>query len=294
MKNVLITGANGQLGTELGKILPAAVLATHDDLDITNKKAVDDFVHKYGIETIVNCVAYTAVDDAENNKDTAFKINMIGAQNLAQTPCKLIQISTDYVFDGNLLYGAYRTSDMPNPLSVYGRSKSWGEIAVLRNSTNRIIIRTSWLHSPYGKNFVKTMRNLGQKLPEVSVVDDQRGLPTYAEDLAVAIVEIIPQMRPENNGIYHFSNIGTSSENPYEGITWYDFAAEIMKRSNIDCVVKPTTTAAYSAKMAEQNRTYASHPKNSTLDCSKIQKTFGIKIPTWKSGLKRCMDEMQR
>lgn len=296
MKNVLITGADGQLGTTLGKILPAAVLTAHADLDITNKRAVDDFIYKYHIDTIVNCAAYTDVDGAEKpeNKDKAFEINALGAQNLAQTPCKMIHISTDYVFDGNLSAGAYTTSDMPNPLSVYGKTKSWGEIAVLGNSSNRIIIRTSWLYSPYGKNFVKTMRNLGEKLPEISVVNDQYGLPTYAEDLAVAIVQIIPQMKPETSGIYHFSNVNPLPETPYQGISWYDFATEIMKQSNKDCVVKPTTTAEYSAKMAAQNRTYAPRPKNSTLNSSKIQQKFGIQIPTWRIGLKRCLDEMQR
>ena len=300
MKSVLITGANGQLGTTLRNLLRAAIptsktgLNDTEILDITDKRAVDDFVRKYNIETIVNCAAYTDVDGAENDKDTAFKINALGAQNLAQTPCKMIHVSTDYVFDGNLSSGAYTSSDMPNPLSVYGKTKSWGEIAVLGNSTNRIIVRTSWLYSPYGKNFVKTMRNLGEKLPEISVVNDQYGLPTYAEDLAVAIVQIIPQMKPENNGIYHFSNVNPLHETPYQGISWYDFATEIMKQSNKDCVVKPTTTAEYSAKMAAQNRTYAPRPKNSTLNSSKIQQKFDIQIPTWRSGLKRCLDEMQR
>jgi len=296
MKSVLITGADGQLGTTLGKILPAAVLTAHADLDITNKRAVDDFIYKYHIDTIVNCAAYTDVDGAEKpeNKDKAFEINALGAENLAKTPCKLIHISTDYVFDGQSSHGAYTTSNMPNPLSVYGKSKNWGEIAILGASNNCVIIRTSWLYSPYGKNFVKTMRNLGEKLPEISVVNDQYGLPTYAEDLAVAIVQIIPQMKPENNGIYHFSNINPLAETPYQGISWYDFATEIMKQSNINCVVKPTTTAEYSAKMAAQNRTYAPRPKNSTLNSSKIQQKFGIQIPTWRIGLKRCLDEMQR
>jgi dTDP-4-dehydrorhamnose reductase len=286
MKNVLITGANGQLGTELGKIMPAAVLATHSDLDITNKRAVDDFVRKNNIKTIVNCAAYTAVDAAEDDAETAYKINALAPGYLAQTGCQIIHVSTDYVFDGNLLVGAYQTTDTPRPISVYGKSKWNGELAVLNKSKNRIIIRTSWLYSPYGKNFVKTMRKLGATRDEISVVSDQYGLPTYAKDLAVAIVQIIPQMTPEKNGIYHYSNLDTLTGTLFKGISWYDFAVEIMKQSNLNCAVKPISTAEYPTR--------AVRPKYSVLDTTTIEQTFGIKIPTWRDALKRCLGEMQR
>ena len=286
MKNVLITGANGQLGMELGKIMPAAVLAGHNDLDIVNKQNVNDFVRKNHIEVIVNCAAYTAVDAAETDCANAYKTNVIGAKNLAQTGCKLIQISTDYVFDGKLSFGGYSPSDMPHALSVYGTTKQQSEIAALDKSENNIVIRTSWLFSPYGKNFVKTMQKFGATRPEISVVNDQYGLPTYAADLAAAIVQIIPQMTHENMGIYHYSNVDMPGGTPVQGISWYDFAVEIMRQSNLNCAVKPITTAEYP--------TAAMRPKYSVLDTTKIQDTFGIKIPTWRDGLKRCIGEMQR
>ena len=283
MKNVLITGANGQLGTEIGKIMPAAISAAHNDLDITNARMVKEFVKRNNIKTIVNCAAYTAVDAAEDDKENAFKINAIGPKNLADTGCNLIQISTDYVFDGNLKYNAYTESDFLRPLSVYGKTKALGERAVMRYSANYVIIRTSWLYSPYGKNFMKTMRKMGATKQEISVVNDQYGIPTYAADLAVAIVQIIPQMSLDNVGVYHYSN---ACDNQNSGITWYDFAVEIMKQSRFDCVVKPITTAQYPTR--------AVRPKHSVLDITKIQQTFGIKIPKWQDGLKRCIGELQR
>lgn len=286
MRNVLITGANGQLGTEIGKILPHAVLTTHSDLDITNEAAVHNFVNKNKINTIVNCAAYTAVDAAEDDSDAAFMVNMIGPRNLARTGCKIIQISTDYVFNGELVAGSYQTSDEPKPISVYGLSKLFGEFDVEHYSKNYAIIRTSWLYSPYGKNFVKTMRKIGATKPEVSVVNDQYGLPTYAADLAAAIVQIIPMMQPENAGIYHYCNTDVLDGTFFKGISWYDFATEIMKQSNLNCVVKPISTQQYPTR--------AIRPKYSVMDTSKIQKTFGIKIPVWKDALHRCINEIER
>lgn len=278
MKNVLITGANGQLGNELAKIMPSAVLAGHNVLDITDKASVDKFIKSRKIDTVINCAAYTAVDLAEDNYDDAYKINAIGPRNLAQTGCKIIHISTDYVFSGNAKV-PYKTTDKTNPLSVYGSTKLAGENAVLENSENGIIIRTSWLYSPFGKNFVKTMRNLGATRSEISVVADQYGLPTYAANLAFAIFQIIPQIKPDNSGVYHYSNAG-------EGITWYDFADEIMKQSGLTCAVKPITT--------DQYPTRAVRPKYSVMDTSKIQKTFGVKIPMWQDALKHCIKELEK
>lgn len=286
MEKILITGANGQLGTELGKRLPAAVLAGHKDLDITDRYDVYDFVSKNNIDTIVNCAAYTAVDAAEDDIFNANMVNSFGPRNLAQTGCKIIQISTDYVFKGDLVVGAYQTSDEPKPISVYGLTKLFGEFDVQHFSKNYAIIRTSWLYSPYGKNFVKTMRNLGATKQEISVVNDQYGLPTYAADLADAIVQIIPQIKPENSGIYHYCNADEITGCLFRGISWYDFATEIMKQSKLNCAVKPITT--------EQYPTRAFRPKYSVLDTSKIQDVFGIKIPTWRDALKRCISEIER
>ena len=273
--NILITGANGQLGTELSKILPNAILTSHQDLDITNFESVRDFTIKNHINTIINCAGYTAVDAAEDDYFNAKKINSIGPQNLAQTGCKLIHISTDYVFDGHHKT-PYKPGDDTNPHSIYGWTKLMGETGVIKNSVDYAIIRTSWLYSPYGKNFVKTMRKLGLTHETLDVVDDQIGTPTYAADLASAIVEIIPQINTSNRGIYHYSNMGECS--------WYDFACEIMKMSNIKCKVRPTTSSEYKTK--------ASRPKYSVLDKTKTIDTFGIKIPDWQEALKRCLNEM--
>ena len=275
MANILITGANGQLGTEISKILPNAIFTSHQDLDITNFESVRDFTAKNHIGTIVNCAAYTAVDAAEDDYFTAKQINSVGPRNLAQTGCKLIHISTDYVFAGTNKV-PYKPDDETNPHSVYGWTKLMGESAVIKNSAEFAIIRTSWLYSPYGKNFVKTMRNLGATRAALDVVDDQVGTPTYAADLADAIAQIIPQMNINNRGIYHYSNIGECS--------WYDFAREIMKMSGLKCQVRPTTSSEY--------KTRASRPKYSVLDKTKIQQTFGIKISDWQSALNRCIAEM--
>lgn len=285
MKSLLITGANGQLGTELSKLLPAAILTDYQDLDITNKSAVDNFVEKYKVETIVNCAAYTAVDAAEDDFDKASKINVDGPRNLAQTGRKLIHISTDYVFDGSASE-PYTPQSPVWPLSVYGDTKLQGEVAVLENNpTHSVIIRTQWLYSPYGKNFVKTMRNLGASRKEITVVADQFGKPTYAADLAVAIAQVIPQMKTENAGVYHYSN-SCDAADAIRGISWCDFATEIMKQSNLDCAVKPITTDEYPTR--------AVRPRYSVLDTNKIQQTFGIKIPVWKDALHRCINEIER
>ena len=273
--NILITGANGQLGTEISKILPNAIFTSHADLDITNFDSVRDFTKKNHIGTIVNCAAYTAVDAAEDNYLTAKKVNSIGPKNLAETGCKLIHISTDYVFDGTHKT-PYKPEDETNPHSIYGWTKLMGESAVIKNSPEYAIIRTSWLFSPYGKNFVKTMRNLGSTRETLDVVNDQIGTPTYAKDLAETIVNIIPQLNVNNRGIYHYSNTGECS--------WYDFAREIMRMSNLKCHVCPTTSAEYKTK--------ASRPKYSVLDKTKIQTVFGIEIDNWQNALQRCITEM--
>ena len=270
----LITGCNGQLGTELKKRLPNAICADVDTLDITDGMAVDKFVRENNVDLIINCAAYTAVDNAEDNPDLAGKINIDGPRNLARTGAKIIHISTDYVFDG-MGYRPYSEMDETSPISVYGKTKRAGELAVMENADVAIVIRTAWLYSPYGNNFVKTMRCLGTERDVINVVSDQIGTPTYAGDLADAIVQIIPQMKPENSGVYHFTNMGVCS--------WYDFAVEIMEKSGLKCVVNPIKSSEYPTR--------AVRPFYSVLDKSKIQNVFNVKIDHWKKGLDKCIEQ---
>jgi len=272
---LLITGGNGQLGTELSKLLPDAIRTDVNDLDITDYSAVIKFVKSKNIDTIINCAAYTAVDKAEDNEDLAAKINAIGPFNLSMADTKMIHISTDYVFDG-FGYKPYTSKDKPNPVSVYGKTKLVGEQAVMENVKNGVVIRTAWLYSPYGNNFVKTMRRLGAEKESINVVSDQIGSPTYAGDLAAAIVKILPQMNEQNRGIYHFTNMGVCS--------WYDFATEIMEQSGLKCVVNPVNSSEYPTR--------AKRPFYSVLDKSKIIKTFGLEIPHWKKSLAQCIKQL--
>jgi len=271
----LITGANGQLGTELSKLLPGAILTDVNELDITSESGVQNFVAKNKVDTIINCAAYTAVDKAEDNVELATKINVDGPRNLAKSGARLIHISTDYVFDGTA-HKPYSPEDAAKPVSVYGRTKLAGEKAVLQYAPMATIIRTAWLYSPYGNNFVKTMRRLGAEKESINVVSDQIGTPTYAGDLAKAIVQILPQMAPENKGVYHFTNEGVCS--------WYDFANEIMKLSGLKCVVNPISSAQYPTR--------ANRPFYSVLDKSKIKEVFDIKIQHWSSALEQCLRQM--
>ena len=274
----LITGAKGQLGTELSKRLPDAIYTDVDDLDITHESLVADFVKKYKIDTIINCAAYTAVDKAEDNIDLATKINVDGPANLAKTGAKIVHISTDYVFDGTAHkpYSPDSTKDEINPISIYGKTKFAGELKVLRYAIYSVIIRTAWLYSQYGNNFVKTMRRLGAEKESINVVADQIGTPTYAGDLADAIVKILPQMNLKTRGIYHFTNMGVCS--------WYDFATEIMELSGLKCKVNPISSAEYPTR--------AKRPFYSVLDKSDIQKTFGLEIDHWKKSLMKCIKEL--
>lgn len=271
---LLITGAKGQLGTELSKLLPDAIAADVSDLDITDKAAVDAYVKAHNIDTIVNCAAYTAVDKAEADVALAEKINILGPKNLAQSGARLIHISTDYVFDGTSCR-PYSETDVPHPVSVYGKTKLAGEKAVLDNARSAIIIRTAWLYSPYGSNFVKTMRRLGAEKSSLRVVCDQVGTPTCAADLAQAIADILPQFKDGCRGVYHFSNQGVCS--------WYDFAVEIMKLSGLQCQVMPIETRDYP--------TAATRPFYSVLNKSKIIAEFNVNIPHWKESLEKCLKQ---
>ena len=281
---LLITGARGQLGTELSKRLPDAIYTDVDDLDITHESLVADFVKKYKIDTIINCAAYTAVDKAEDNIDLATKINVDGPANLAKTGAKITHISTDYVFDGTAHkpYSPDSTKDEINPISIYGKTKFAGEVKVLRYAINSVIIRIAWLYSPYGNNFVKTMRKLGAEKESINVVADQIGTPTYAGDLADAIVKILPQMNLKTRGIYHFTNMGVCS--------WYDFATEIMELSGLKCKVNPISSEEY----LKGRPNSAPRPYYSVLDKSNIIKTFGLEIEHWKKGLVKCISEMEK
>ena len=271
---ILITGGNGQLGTELRKLLPDAIFTGIKELDITDEIAVNEFVKSYDIDTIINCAAYTNVDDAEDNVELVTKVNVDGPKNLAKTGAKIIHISTDYVFDGKG-YKPYTPNDETKPISVYGKTKLAGENEVKKNANIYAIIRTAWLYSSYGKNFVKTMRHLGEIKNTLNVVCDQIGTPTYAGDLAEAIVKIIPQLNSENKGVYHFTNEGVCS--------WYDFAIEIIKKSGLKCNLNPILSSAYPTK--------AMRPFYSVLDKSKIKEIFGVKISHWKEGLEQCLKQ---
>ena len=272
---ILITGSHGQLGTELAQLLPDAILTDVCELDITDADAVRKFVIENNVKTIVNCAAYTAVDKAEDDVALAEKINVAGPENLAKSGAQIVHISTDYVFDGKG-HRPYTPDDPTNPLSVYGRTKRAGEKAVLENAKEAVVIRTAWLYSPYGNNFVKTMRRLGVEKESLNVVADQIGTPTYAGDLAKAIVQILPQISEQTRGIYHFTNEGVCS--------WYDFATEIMTESGLSCHVNPIPSSAYPTK--------AHRPFYSVLDKGKIKETFGIQIAHWKDGLKRCLQQL--
>lgn len=284
MANILVTGANGQLGSELRKIgfsaLDEVFFTDVAELDITDYTAVEQFVRKNEIDTIINCAAYTAVDRAEEEPEIAAKINTEAVANLAKAAvkedCLLIHISTDYVFDGTGKE-PYSEKDKPCPFSVYGKTKLAGETAILKSGCFHIIIRTAWLYSTFGNNFVKTILRLAGERPEIAVVADQLGTPTYAEDLAAAIVDIMcNEGRIEHEGIYHYSNEGICS--------WYEFATEIVRLSGKDCKVKSVTTAEYPSKTRR--------PAYSVLDKTKIKRTFGIQIPDWKEALGRMMKNL--
>lgn len=267
---LLITGAQGQLGRELVARLPEAIATDIDTLDITNAEAVEQFVREHQIDTIINCAAYTAVDLAEEDSERALMLNGFAPQYLAKTGCKLIHISTDYVFDGT---GSepYTPEEKTAPLSIYGATKRAGEEEVLKYATTFAVIRTSWLYSAHGKNFVKTIRQLAAKRPQLFVVNDQVGSPTFAGDLADAIVAILPKLTSETSGIYHYANAGSCS--------WFEFAQAITADMQNGCVIKPVSSDEYPTR--------AYRPRYSVLDTMKIRETFGIKIPAWQESLHR-------
>jgi len=286
---ILVTGAYGQLGNEINELRQnypdwKFVFTDVDSLDITDEKAVEKCFADNHFDFVVNCAAYTAVDKAESDSDTAGRVNALAPELLGryskQTGAKLIQVSTDYVFAGDA-HQPYSEDHAVRPQGVYGITKLEGELNCLRENPNTIIIRTSWLYSTFGNNFVKTMLRLGKERGELGVVFDQVGTPTYANDLAKTILEIIE--RSESNaekfvpGVYHFSNEGVAS--------WFDFAKAIFELSGVKCKVNPV--------LSDQFPTPAKRPHYSVLNKSKIKNTFNIEIPYWKESLKVCIDRLK-
>lgn len=273
----LVTGANGQLGTELSALLgDAAVYVDRDELDISSERAVKDFLADKQFKCIINCAAYTAVDKAEDEPLLADAVNHYGAQWLAKYGKCIIHISTDYVFDGTNSV-PYNEDSSTHPVSAYGRTKLAGEQAILKNAETAIIIRTAWLYSAQGSNFLKTMLRLGKERNIINVVSDQIGTPTYAGDLAEAIVTILPQVQKGKKGIYHFTNEGVCS--------WYDFAHAIMQLSGLSCTVNPIESKDYPTK--------AARPFYSVLNKGKIKQDFCLEIPHWHDALCKVLKDMK-
>jgi len=282
---ILVTGANGQLGKELQDISPnypdyEFIFLTRQELPVDDAARVKETFNKWKPSYCINCAAYTAVDKAETDKEIAFLINS-NAPGLIAKACvlyqsKLIHVSTDYVFDGKGVT-PYKEDHPTNPINIYGLSKLKGEVLCLLNHPDAIIIRTAWVYSVHGNNFVKTMRRLMKERPEIKVVSDQVGAPTYAADLAEVIIDIIshPEWVP---GIYHYSNSGKTN--------WYEFAEAIRKFSNYACKVIPILT--------DQYPTPAKRPGFSLLDTEKIRRTFGITIREWDARLGSCLQKIDK
>jgi len=284
MSSILVTGSNGQVGSEIRELslnyTYTFFFTDREELDIIDKEAIDNFVSKNKITTIINCAAYTAVDRAEDEYLLADKINHLATKNLAEISkeknVKLIHISTDYVFDGTN-FRPYIETDSTSPNGVYGVTKLDGEKALqLINPHDTIIIRTSWVYSSFGANFVKTMLRLGKERDSLGVIFDQVGTPTYARDLARVILDILPKIDSQNVEIYNYSNEGV--------LSWYDFAKEIMRMAKLECEINPIETKEYP--------TPAKRPHYSLLNKSKIKEQFKITIPFWKDSLDSCLKVM--
>ncbi len=283
MLNILVTGANGQLGNEM-RLLGATsknnyIFTDVTELNITDKAAISAMVKEHRIQVIINCAAYTNVDKAEDDEATADLLNHTAARYLAEAAKEadavLIHVSTDYVFHGdkNVPY----TEDEPtSPLGVYGRTKLAGEQAIQQSGCRYLIFRTAWLYSSFGNNFVKTMRRLTSERDTLNVVFDQVGSPTFAGDLARAIFEVVEkEAYVGTEGIYHYSNEGVCS--------WYDFAVEISNLSHTRCDIRPCHSDEFPSKVTR--------PSYSVLDKTKLKKTFGIVVPHWKESLVKCIEQ---
>lgn len=282
MNKILVLGCNGQLGSELTSLAPRYpqydfIFVDRSLLDLSSDAEIQKYFSNKTFNTIINCAAYTAVDKAESEFALADLINHKSVATIARIAkeknISLVHISTDYVFKGNH-FRPYVENDPTDPVNAYGKTKFLGEESIFEISPAKtIIIRTSWVYSSFGNNFVKTMLRLGRERESLGVIFDQIGTPTYAKDLAEVILNIIPKIQNEKPIIYHYSNEGVAS--------WYDFAKEIFAISKINCEVKPIT--------AEEYPTPATRPFYSLLNKNKIKKEFGIKIPHWKESLKECL-----
>ena len=282
--NILVTGSNGQLGSEIKSISSDYsynfFFTDRNNIDITSKDSIKEFCKTNNINVIINCAAYTAVDKAQSDEINADLINRKAVKKLAlvsqELNIKLIHISTDYVFDGKN-FKPYCEEFQTNPQSIYGKTKLDGENEMRDiNPKNSIIIRTSWIYSYYGNNFVKTMLRLGKEKEELGVIFDQIGTPTYAAHLAKTILDIIPQIENSKVEIYNYSNEGV--------LSWYDFAKEIMKMAKLNCKINPIETYQYP--------TPAKRPHFSLLNKSKIKSKFNLEIPYWKDGLDDCLKRL--
>ncbi len=287
MAKILVTGASGQLGSELQACSHhwpglAFIFTDSTELDISRAEVVEQFFRTHSFDYCINCAAYTAVDKAESEEERAFRVNEQGARNLASSAAaqqiKLFHLSTDYVYH-NALNRPLREEDPCQPQSVYARSKYAGEQAVLKLLPSAMVLRTSWVYSAFGHNFVKTMLRLGKEREQLNIVYDQIGTPTYARDLALAILRIIRQLesgaveQQAAAGIFNFSNEGVTS--------WYDFALAIWQQAGIECSAAPILSRAYP--------TPAPRPAFSLLDKEKIKQTFGLSIPHWRQSLPNCL-----
>jgi dTDP-4-dehydrorhamnose reductase len=285
---IVVTGKNGQLGWEIMQIADTVIesfdflFTGRDELDLSKPESIAPFFEKYRPDYFVNCAAYTAVDKAEQENELAYKTNAesvsLIAQYCAKIHARLITISTDYVFDGEGV-SPYTTDTKISPINYYGYSKWMGEQLALSNCAETIVIRTSWVYSAHGNNFVKTMLRLMNDRPELKVVSDQIGSPTYAADLAQTIIKIIGsiELGHAHYGVYHYSNSGV--------ISWFDFAVAIAKEGGKNCLVLPIPSSAYP--------TPAKRPRYSVMDCSKLVKDYGIELYAWESGLKKCITKLE-
>ena len=287
--NILVSGSNGQLGSEIKDLVTNYkdfnfFFRDLPELNICDAEALNTFIFNQNINAVINCAAYTAVDQAEEDVVIAEQVNAKGVLNLVnalkKVDGKLIHISTDYVFDGTSFL-PYNESDPVSPIGVYGKTKRAGELAVINSDIDSIVIRTSWLYSAFGNNFVKTMLKLGHDRDELGVIFDQVGTPTNASDLAKTCLDILSDKSSENisaNGkIYHYSNEGVAS--------WYDFATAIMELGSLDCKVRPIETKDYP--------TPAKRPHYSVLNKTKINTDFNIEIPYWRDSLDKCIEKLK-
>jgi dTDP-4-dehydrorhamnose reductase len=288
--NILVTGSNGQLGSEIKELSVNYkdfnfLYRDLPQLNICREDALSKFILNQNIDVVINCAAFTEVDQAEENSEIAEQVNSLGVHNLVKAlekvNGKLVHISTDYVFDGTKSE-PYEELDHVNPLGVYGKTKRGGELAIINSDLDAIFIRTSWLYSSFGNNFVKTMNRLGNETSSLNVISDQIGTPTYARDLAKVCLDIISISETDkisNKGkIYHYSNEGVAS--------WYDFACSVMELSGSNCKVKPIQTKDYP--------TVVKRPHFSVLNKTKIKNNFKIEIPYWKESLKDCISKLKQ